>query len=83
MSEEHPHIQEVQHAHTKRDAETQMVLGAFIVYISVPVLLGTIWASTFHTRIVNIVAGSVLCALGIVMALVGYRGYRRLKSKGN
>jgi hypothetical protein len=81
VSEEHPPVQELQHAHTKRDAETQMVLGAFIIYISIPVLIGTIWADTPHTRVVNVVAGSVLCGIGIAMALIGYRGYRRLKNK--
>ena len=82
MSKEHPPIQELQHAHTKRDAETQMVLGAFIIYISIPVLIGTLWATTLHTRVVNVVAGVVLCSIGIAMALIGYRGYRRIKRKG-
>ena len=81
MGEEHPHSQEAQHEHSKRDAETQMVLGAFIVYITIPVLIGTYWAETFHARVVNVVAGLVLGALGAAMALLGYRNNRRLKSK--
>jgi putative Mn2+ efflux pump MntP len=81
VGEEHPHIQEVKHEHSKRDAETQMVLGAFIVYITIPVLIGTYWAQSTKAMVVNIIAGLVLGALGAAMAILGYRNNRRLKNK--
>jgi len=65
--------------HTKRDAETQMVLGIFITYISIPVLLGTFWAVRSHAMIVNVVAGFVLFGIGVGMWAWGRKVLKKLK----
>lgn len=59
----------------QRDAETQMALGVFITILAIPVLIGTLWATHMHARVVNIVAGIVL--LGIGVAFLGYGWSRR------
>jgi hypothetical protein len=74
-----PDNQEMENEHAKRDAETQMVLGGFIVFISIPVLLGTIWAVRPHAIVVNIIAGSVLCLVGVVLFVIGNKGRKRLR----
>ncbi len=67
------------HEHTKRDVETQMLLGAFMAILAVPVLIGTIWADTTAARVVNVLAGLVLMAIGLAFFLYGYRAMKRLK----
>ena len=62
----------------RRDAETQMVLGGFITFIAVPVLIGTLWADTFRATIVNVVAGLVLLSIGVGIALYGLKKRRSL-----
>ena len=57
----------------KRDAETQIALGLFIFVLSLPVLLGTIWADRFHAQIVNVIAGVVLLAIGAGLFWYGWR----------
>lgn len=82
MSEEHPPAQETAHGkYDQRDAETQMVLGGFVTFISIPVLVGTFWADRPHAMVVNIIAGLVLMGVGIAIGIVGLRGYFRLKRK--
>lgn len=80
MSEnnEQPAAKQDPHHHTRRDAETQMILGAFVTVISIPVLIGTFWATTPHARIVNVVAGLVLLGVGLAIALWGLRTKRSL-----
>jgi hypothetical protein len=63
--------------HTARDAETQLVLGIFIAVISIPVIIGTLWADTKAAMTVNLIAGIVLLGAGIGLMLVS----RRTKSK--
>jgi len=62
----------------KRDAETQMVLGSFVAFISIPVLIGTLWAEKLSARVVNLVAGSVLLAIGLGIALYGLKKRRSI-----
>ena len=62
----------------RRDAETQMVLGGFITFIAVPVLIGTIWADTFRAQVVNVAAGLVLLSIGVGIALYGLKKRRAL-----
>ena len=57
----------------RRDAETQMVLGGFITFIAVPVLIGTLWANTFRATVVNVAAGLVLLSIGVGIALYGLK----------
>jgi hypothetical protein len=64
--------------HSKRDAETQKVLGIFITYISIPVLIGTYWAENARAMIVNATAGLVLLAIGIGMAVWGAKTSKRI-----
>lgn len=51
--------------HTKRDAETLTFLGAFLMILGVPVMIGTFWAgedSFYH--LVNFTAGLIIFAIG-------------------
>ena len=74
---EHPAPQDGQD-HTRRDSETQIVLGAFVSVIALPVLVGTFWAETPHARIVNIVAGLVLLGIGLGMVAWGFRTKKKI-----
>lgn len=68
-----------QHAKfAKRDAETQIVLGSFVAFIAVPVLIGTLWADKLSARVVNVVAGLVLLGIGLGIALYGLKRRRSL-----
>jgi len=64
--------------HSKRDAETQKVLGIFITYISIPVVIGTYWAETTRAMVVNATAGLVLFGIGIAMAVWGAKTSKKL-----
>jgi len=57
--------------HTKRDSETMMVLGAFMTILSIPVLIGTIWAGSSIAKVVNAAAGLILGVIGVLFFLRG------------
>lgn len=57
----------------KRDAETQIVLGTFVTVISIPVLIGTLWADTLRAMVVNVIAGLVLLGIGLCIAGLGLK----------
>ena len=57
--------------HAKRDAETYIVLGAFVTLISIPVLIGTFFAERPHAQVVNAVAGLVLLGVGVGIGVWG------------
>lgn len=59
------------HHYTKREAETQVVLGVFLSVIALPVLLGTFWAHTGRAMVVNGIAGVVLLGIGIGLTIWG------------
>ena len=63
--------------HTQRDAETLLVLGAFMVVMATPVLIATIWAGHGFSQAVNFGAGAVLFAVGAGMMYKGWRDYKR------
>ena len=65
--------------HTRRDAETQFLLGGFVFILSLPVLVGTFWAETSRQAIVNVCAGLVLLVLGVGFCLCGRLWQKRLK----
>ena len=64
--------------HSRRDAETQTVLGIFISIMAIPVLIGTVWAEKTHAMIVNVVAGLALLSVGLFLAYWGFRGKKKL-----
>lgn len=51
--------------HTRRDAETLLMIGAFLAILAVPVVIGTWWANTTAAAVVNVVFGLLLLALGV------------------
>lgn len=65
--------------HQKRDAETNIVLGAFITILGIAVLAGTFFAQTTRAVTVNAIAGGILIAIGIGFFVVGSRAYKKLK----
>jgi hypothetical protein len=65
--------------HTRRDAETLIALGLFMVTMSLPVMVGTIWAGHGYSQAVNFISGLVLFAVGAGMTGKGWRDLRRLK----
>ena len=69
--------------HQKRDAETNVALGAFIAMLSVAVLAGTYFARTSHAQIVNAIAGFVLLLVGIGFLVTGIRAYGKPESSGS
>ena len=69
---------EPHHEHTRRDAETQVVLGIFMAVLAVFVLIGTIWADTTAALVVNVMAGTALLIIGLAFVLYGKRGFKRL-----
>ncbi len=64
--------------HTRRDAETQILLGAFIFILGIPVLIGTIWAESTAQRIVNVAAGIALIGIGAGFLWYGRNWLKRL-----
>ena len=64
--------------HGRRDAETQMVLGIFVSVMSIPVIIGTVWAEKSHAMIVNLVAGLTLLGVGISMIFWSRRSSKNL-----
>ncbi len=64
--------------HTRRDAETQILLGGFIFILGVPVLIGTWWAESTASRLVNVAAGLVLLVIGAAFLMYGRSWLKRL-----
>lgn len=58
--------------HTRRDAETALLLGGFVFIMSIPVLIGTFFAQQTHAQIVNFIAGIVLLGVGAGIAAWGW-----------
>lgn len=62
----------------KRDGETYIAVGLFIVALSIPVLIGTIWAMERpHAAVVNAVCGVVLAVVGGGSIAYGWMLYKR------
>ncbi len=64
---------------SKRDAETNVALGAFITVLGIAVLAGTFFAQTTRALTVNAIAGGILVAIGIGFWVSGSRAYKKLK----
>ena len=59
------------HHHSRRDAETFLVLGAFMTLLALVVLAGIFFEPEAHAMIVNAVAGLVLLAVGVGFCVRG------------
>jgi hypothetical protein len=57
----------------KRDGETYVALGIFILAVGLPVVAGTYWAYQTNVRaaVVNVVCGAVLLLIGAGSVLYG------------
>jgi hypothetical protein len=77
MSDEQNKNDSDPHAHTRRDGETLLMLGAFIAILSLPVIAGTLFiqADEMFPKVVNMLAGTVLLVIGAALA---YRGKQYL-----
>ncbi len=68
----------------KRDGETYMAVGLFILALSIPVLIGTLWAlDRPHAAIVNAACGTVLGGIGGAATLYGWKLFKRAKPKSS
>lgn len=63
--------------HTKRDGETMLMLGGFMSFISLPVMIGTIWAGSGFEKAINLGCGATLLAIGLGFI---FRGRHILKN---
>jgi hypothetical protein len=62
----------------KRDGETSMAVGLFLVALGIPVLIGTLWAlDNFRGAVVNAICGLVLLLIGGAVTIYGYIMFRR------
>jgi hypothetical protein len=55
-------------SHVKRDAEALLILGAFLAFLAVIVLVATVFQAPGHARVVNGGAGLALLLIGGGMA---------------
>lgn len=82
-------IKKVTERHTaaemmKRDGETYMAVGLFLVALSIPVIIGTFYAlARPHAAIVNCICGVVLLAIGAGGVFYGWSLYRRTTKKAS
>jgi hypothetical protein len=67
----------------KRDGETYIALGLFILAVGIPVMAGTWFAAQTNTRaaVVNVVCATVLLLIGLVAILYGRRLLTRNKGR--
>lgn len=65
--------------HSRRDAESAIMLGGFVVLVSIPVLIGTFFAKETHAQVVNLVAGLALLSIGAAIATWGWWTFKRLR----
>lgn len=76
-------IEKVEPRHTenemlKRDGETSMAVGLFVLAVGVPVLIGTIWAlENPRAAVVNAICGLVLLGIGGGATWYGWGLYKR------
>ena len=74
--------QEGQPGPTKRDGETLLLLGTFLVVFAIATLLGGFWPMNYRQRTVNTVAGSILLVIGSGALLWAKSIYARIR-QGN
>lgn len=71
--------QEGQPGPTKRDGETLLLLGTFLVVFAIATLLGGFWPMNYRQRTVNTVAGSILLVIGSGALLWAKSIYARVR----
>jgi len=64
--------------HTRRDGETMLMLGGFMSFIALPVMVGTIWAGTGFEKAINFGCSVVLLAIGLGFVFRGRHILKRL-----
>ncbi len=64
----------------KRDGETYMAVGLFVIAIAIPVLIATFWAVRSHAAVVNVIAGSILLIVGGSAVAYGWKLFKRSKT---
>lgn len=66
----------------KRDGETYIAVGLFLVALGIPVMVATYWALS-HPRaaVVNIICGVALFAVGMGGIVYGWRLFRQAVKK--
>lgn len=64
---------------TKRDMETILIIGVFLVFFALATLLGSLWDMSFRARVVNTVAGTVLLGFGLGGLYWVYSMKKRIK----
>lgn len=50
---------------TRRDADTVLAIGVFLVFFASATLIGSFWPMNYRARVVNTIGGLVLLGLGI------------------
>ncbi|NUM54961.1 MAG: hypothetical protein HUU46_15040 [Candidatus Hydrogenedentes bacterium] len=66
--------------HTKRDAETFLIIGGFVLLLAIPVGLGHFWEwHSRHAQIVNLFATAALFVVGAGMVWRGFALLKRVK----
>jgi hypothetical protein len=68
-----------EHKHRKRDGETYIAIGIFVVAVGAPVMAGTYWAAltNMHAAVVNGVCGATLLLIGFASIAYGMLLLRR------
>lgn len=64
--------------HVKRDGETILLLGIFLLVLSAPVILGTLFAGETVPRVVCLISGLILTGIGCGFVIRGTKLLRSL-----
>lgn len=66
----------------RRDAEIYVAIGIFVVAVGLPVLIGTIWATSRPSAaVINFVCGVVLLLVGISSMAYGWMLLKKERAK--
>lgn len=78
---QHPTYEHTEAEHMQRDSESFRLLGGFLLVLASIVVLATFFQEPGHARIINLVAGLVLVAIGGAMTWWGLTLRRRLRGR--